>query len=547
MPKPDRRLPRWNAMIVAPQPEAAHAGAAVLARGGNAVDAALTCAFVQGVVDPLMCGIGGFGLMNVYDSGTGRQTIWSGLGGCPNAATDTMWENLYMGETSDGFGHIIRDFVNETGATAVTAPPVLDLFRQAHETYGRIDWADLIAPAVRVARDGWLVRPHNTMVFNQDERQYGRMNYGEKLLFTADGRRIYGDGNGGCKKTGATIKNTDLAQTLDLIGREGAEVFFKGSLATNIIDSLTRAGGILSQDDLLDCQADLMEPLDITYRGRRVSTVPAPGGGVYLAQALKLLEQFDLSELEYNSPDYLRLLAEVMKTAVRDRDESVGDPRFVHVPTEKLLSTPYLHDCATVIRRGQKVDAGRSGHLDSKHTTHVSCVDAEGMVVSLTHTLGNPSGFIAPGTGFIMNGAMSTFDPRPGRVQSIAPGKRRTSSMCPSLIFEGDRPVMTLGAPGASWIGPAVFQVIANTLDWGMNIQDAILAPRMVATSNIIDISNRIAPQTEAALVEMGYSVRRSPLSFAFAGVHGLTMWPDGVEGGADPQRDGVAVGVIQA
>ncbi|MBW4976348.1 gamma-glutamyltransferase family protein [Roseovarius mucosus] len=544
MPRPVRRMPRSNAMIVAPQPEAVHAGAAVLANGGNAMDAVLTCAFVQGVVDPLMCGIGGFGLMNVYDPATGRQTIWSGLGGCPKAATDTMWEDLYIGETSDGFGHITKGFVNETGATAVTPPPILDLFRKAHATYGSRDWADLIAPAIAAARDGWLVRPHNNTVFTQNERKYGRMNYSEKLLLTEDGRRIYMDEDGAPKKMGATITNPDLAQTLDLIAREGVDVFFNGPLGDHLVAELAKNGGILTKEDLTDCHADEMEPLNIQYRGRRVSTVPAPGGGVYLALALKLLEQFDLSEMEYNSPEYLRLMAEVMKTAVRDRDNLVGDPRFLDVPTDKLLSDAHLADCAAFIRSGQKVKSGRSGHLESKHTTHVSCVDANGMVVSMTHTLGNPSGFIAANTGFMMNGAMSTFDPRPGHVQSIVPGKRRTSSMCPSIIFEGDTPVMTLGAPGASWIGPAVFQVVVNALDWGMGIQEAVMAPRMVATSNVIDISNRISPMTEAALVDLGYEVRRSPLSYAFAGVHGLTMWPDVVEGGADPQRDGLAVGV---
>ncbi|MCZ4352723.1 gamma-glutamyltransferase [Roseovarius aestuarii] len=544
MPRPERRLPRSKAMIVAPQPEAAHAGAEVLANGGNAMDAALACAFVQGVVDPLMCGIGGFGLMNVYDPTTGRQTIWSGLGSCPKAATDTMWEDIYLGETSDGFGFITKDFVNEAGATAVTTPPILDLFRKAHDKYGSQKWADLITPAIGVANNGWIVRPHNCMVFTQNERKYGRMNFGEKLLMTEDGRRIYMDTDGTPKKLGAIIKNPDLAQTLDLIAREGVDVFFKGSLADHLVADLAKSGGILSKEDLSECVADEMEPLDVSYRGRRVSTVPAPGGGPYLAQALKLLEQFDLSDMDYNSPDYLRLLAEVMKTAVRDRDTLVGDPRFMDVPMDKLLSDEYLAECAAVIRSGQKVDTGRSGHLESKHTTHVSCVDANGMVVSMTHTLGNPSGYIASGTGFVMNGAMSTFDPRPGQVQSIVPGKRRTSAMCPSIIFEGDTPVMTLGAPGASWIGPAVFQVIVNTLDWGMGIQEAVMAPRMVATSNVLDISNRISSATETALVSNGYEVRRSALSYAFAGVHGLTMWPEGVEGGADPQRDGLAIGV---
>ena len=151
---------------------------------------------------------------------------------------------------------------------------------------------------------------------------------------------------------------------------------------------------------------------------------------------------------------------------------------------------------------------------------------------------------ISDGTGFMMNGAMSTFDPRPGSVHSIAPGKRRLSSMSPSIVFEGDEPVMTLGAPGASWIGPGVLQVLVNVLDWGMGMQEAIMAPRVVATSNAIDISNRIPRSVGRQLGELGYEVRRSHLSYAFAGVHGITTWDGVLDGGADPQQDGMAVGV---
>lgn len=544
MPRPTRRLPKSKAMIVAPQPEAADAGAEVLANGGNALDAAITCALVQGVVDPLMCGIGGFGIMHVYDPATRKQTIWSGLGGCPGAATDTMWLDRYIGETTDGFGFIVRDFVNEAGATSATPPPILDLFRRAHQRHGGLGWADLFQPAVDVARRGWLLRPHVHTVFTQNERKYGRLNYSEKLASTEGGRRLYLEGDGSPKKPGALIQNPDLARTLELIAREGADVFFRGSLADHIAADVARHGGILSKEDLAACVAEEAAPVDVLYRGRRFSTVPAPGGGLYVAQALRLLERFDLHELGHNSAEYIRLLAEVMKIATRDKDTRVADPRFVDVPTEELLSDAYAAECEALIRSGAKVDAGRSGHLESKHTTHVSCVDRNGMVVSMTHTLGNPSGFVVEDTGFMLNGAMSTFDPRPGRTHSITPGKRRTSTMCPSIVFEGDAPVMTLGAPGASWIGPAVLQVTLNVLDWGMGIQEAILAPRAVATSNVIDLSNRIRRGTETALVAMGYEVRRTHVSYAFAGVHGISMWPEGLEGGADPQRDGMAVGV---
>lgn len=544
MARPNRRIPTPRAMIVAPQPEAADAGYEVLASGGNAMDAVVACALVQGVVDPLMSGIGGFGIMHVYDPATKQHTVWSGLGGCPLASTDTMWADRYIGETSDGFGFIVRDFVNESGATSVSPPPILDLFRKAHERFGHLSWGDVFQPAISVASDGWLLRPHVYTVFTQNERKYGRLNYGEKLSLTEGGRKLYLDASGELKKPGALIENPDLARTLGLIAREGADVFFKGALADHISADIQRNGGLVSNEDLANCAAEEVEPLNIDYRGRRVSTVPAPGGGLYLAQALRVLERFDLTLLGHNTAEYIRLLAEVMKIATRDKDTRIADPRFLPVPTDELLSEAYASECEAIIRSGVKVDALRSGHLESKHTTHVSCVDANGMVVSMTHTLGNPSGFIVQDTGMMMNGAMSTFDPRPGQPHSIAPGKRRTSSMCPSIVFEGDRPVLTLGAPGASWIGPGVLQVVLNVLDWGMGIQEAIMSPRIVATSNVIDISNRVLKRSEKALGVMGYEVRRTHVSYAFAGVHGITMWPEGIEGGADPQRDGMAVGL---
>lgn len=531
-------------MIVAPQPEAAHAGAEVMGTGGNAMDAVLAAALVQGVVDPLMSGIGGFGIMHVHDPATGARTVWTGLPRCPREARADMWADRYLGETSDGFGFILRGFVNECGAAAVSPPPILDLFDRAHRRHGSLGWADLFSPAIAVAREGWLIRPHVHAVFTQDERKYGRMNYGEKLAVSEDGQRLYLTPAGEIRPPGARIANLDLAETLSLIANEGPGVFFSGALGQHLVSELRAAGGLLSEEDLAEAVAEEAAPVDVAYRGFRVSTVGAPGGGLYVAQALRLLERFDLAALGHNSPSYVRLLAEAMKTATRDKDTRIGDPLFGEVPTDELLSDAYADSSAAFVRDGGVVDAQRSGHLESRHTTHVSCVDRDGMVVSLSHTLGNPSGFIASGTGFMLNGAMASFDPRPGRTHSLAPGKRRVSSMCPSIVYDGDRPVMTLGAPGASWIGPGVLQVILNVVDWGMGIQEAISAPRIVATSNVVDISNRIPRSTERSLEGMGYTVRRSHLSYAFAGVHGLTMWPGGIEGGADPQRDGMTVGI---
>ncbi len=211
---------------------------------------------------------------------------------------------------------------------------------------------------------------------------------------------------------------------------------------------------------------------------------------------------------------------------------------------DRLLSDSYADECAARIKRGEKTAKPRAA-ADSKHTTTVSCVDGAGMVVSLTHTNGVPSGVIVPGTGFVLNGAMNWYDPRPGRPGSIAPGKRRFSSMTPTIVFEGERPVMTLGAPGGAWIGIAILQVLLNVLDWGMSMQEAVAAPRFSATSDAIDISNRIARSTQSALEALGYEVKRSPLTFPFAAPHGITFWDGELEGGADPQRDGYAAGLV--
>ena len=541
---PEYRLPESNAMIVAPQPEAVSAGADILRAGGNALDAAIACAMTQGVIDPLMCGVGGFGLLHIYDPSTGVNTVYEGFGGCPAESRPDMWKDIAMGDTVDGFGFIVKGFVNEAGAMSVTAPGLLKILAAAHEDLGSAPWAGLFDSAISYAREGWIVRPHVYTVFTQDESKYGRMNYGQKLGLTEDGRRIYLEPDGGYKKPGAMIRNPDLAQTLETLAVEGAESFYTGSLAQRIVEDVRRNGGILSHQDLAEFQVYKSAPLNIDYRGWRVAMPGPPGGGVLVAQILKIVERFDPAALGFNSVEYIRVLTEAMKIALRDKEQFIGDPKFSDNPIERLLSDAYVDECAQRIRKGEKADVPRQRAGESQHTTHVSVVDSKGMVVSLTHTLGNPSGFIVKDTGLMLNGAMSTFDPIPGRPNSIEPGKRRYSSMAPTIVFDGTTPVCSLGAPGASWIGPAVAQVLLNVLDWGMGMQEAVSAPRVVSTSNAIDISNRIPLRIQRALETQDFTVRRSHLSYAFAGVHGISMFDGVLRGGADPQRDGYAEGV---
>jgi gamma-glutamyltranspeptidase/glutathione hydrolase len=543
IPRPPRRLPVAEAMIVAPQPEAVEAGTAALRAGGNALDAVIACALAQGVVDPMMCGLGGFGVLHLLDPATGAHVVLDGLSTAPLAAREDLWADRFERECPDGFGYVIRDNINELGHAAVTVPGILRVLSEAHRQLGRTPWHALFGPAIALAEEGWVVRPYVASTFAQNEVGNGRRPYADKLALTEDGRRLYIRPDGTPKRLGERVVNPDLAATLRQVAREGAETLYTGALAAHILDDMRRHDGLLTAEDLAGFAPERREPLTVSYRGYTVAVPPPPAGGILVAEMLRILERFDLVALGHNTPEYIQIVAEAMKIAGRDKDRHVGDPRFIPTPVDHLVSDAYADECAAAIRRGERVSLQRVT-TEAKETTTVSCVDAGGMVVSLTHTLGTASGVIAPGTGFILNGGMHNYDPRPGRAGSLAPGKRRVSTMSPTIVLKDGRPVATLGAPGGAWIAVAITQVLVNMLDWGMGLQEAISAPRFSATSNSVDISNRIPREVQRGVEAMGYEVRRSPASYAFAGVHGTAMWNGVLEGGADPQRDGLAAGI---
>ncbi len=535
-------------MVVAPQPEAAEAGALVLQRGGNAVDAAIACALVQTVVDPLMAGIAGFGSLQIFSAERGEHVFIDAHGRCPAAAAPDMWADRILGETTDGFGFILRDYVNERGYQAVATSGILKAFSEAVESFGTWDWADVVALAVAEAERGFVVRPHVYTVWTQDERRFGRLNYGDKLGVSETGRRVYLQPDGSYKRPGQRVENPDMTHSLRRIAREGAELFYTGAIAGEIAADFQANGGLLTADDLAVYRTQRQAPLWGEYRGHRIATNQPPGGGLVVLEILRILEEFDVAAMGHNSPRYLAVLAEAMKCATRDKDAFISDPRFVDVPVGRLNSRAYGEAVAAAIRGGLRYDVPRLGGLgDAPNTTHVSCADARGNVVSLTHSLGIPSGVISPGHGFMHNGCMSVFDPRPGRTGSIAPGKSRFASMAPTIVFRDDRPVMTLGAPGGTYITLSIAQAIVNVLDFGMTMAEAVAAPRASATSATIDVSNRIPRSVTDVLEADGYPVARSHLSFAFAAVHGITVDEAGrMAGGADPQRDGMALSAWQ-
>jgi gamma-glutamyltranspeptidase/glutathione hydrolase len=531
-------------MICTAQPESTEAGALIMRAGGNAVDGAVACALVAGVVDPMMTGIAGFGSCQVYLPGRGVHEFIDFHGKTPAAARADMWTDLMEGETRDGFGFVLKGRVNDLGYQSITVPGSLRAFHEAQTAHGVLPWAQVVQPAIDWAERGWLVKPHVGYWWAIEE-QLGRVANPERLRFSTSGRALYCRPDGSPKRVGETVRNPDMAETLRTIAKGGADVFYKGELAQRIAEDMRRHGGLLSYEDLATYRTVHRPPLWGTFRDWRLATNHPPGGGLMLLEMLNILEQFDLSALGHNTAAYLRVVTEAMKRAVADKEAHVGDPAFVEVPVDRLLSKGYAKNVAADIRAGTRIRIDRVGLAEPKGTTHVAAIDRDGNAVTMTHTLGMPSGVITDGLGFMYNGAMTVFDPRPGRAGSIAPGKSRFSAICPTLVFEADRLRAAIGAPGGAQIAIGVMQALVNLLEFGMSMSDAVAAPRFSATSHIIDVTMRIPTHVSDELERGGYTVARNPNTFDVAAVHGIEVRPDGaLHGGADPGHDGMALAV---
>ena len=534
-----------NGIISAPQPEAVEAGADILASGGNAVDAAVGAALVQTVVDPQMCGIAGFGSMHLHLASQGIHQLIDFHGRAPLAATEDMWESLVVREADDGFGFILSGRENECGYTAATTPMTLNALDSALSRYGTRSLGDLLELAIEYASNGFLVRPHVYAFWNLPPVA-GRMAYAELMTHCPATRKIYCDNSGQLHKVGHRLVNTDLARTYRRLQKNGTADFYHGELAKDIVNDMQAQGGLISSEDLSGISSTDTEPLWGDYRGYRIATNQPPGGGIMLVEMLNILEHFDLKAMGHNSPDYIATLSEAMKIATVDKDTQVGDPAFMEIPMTKLCSKEYAAEHARNIEKGIKCKVPRmnAGGEESRNTTHISVSDTTGNCVSLTHSLGMPSGVVTEGLGFMYNGCMAVFDPRPGKPGSISPGKSRFSAMCPTMVFKDDKPILVLGAPGGTYITMGVLQTLINVIDFGMSAQEAVSAPRFCTTSDVIDITNRILRKTEKALVEKGYEVRRSPHSYHFAGVQAIRNIDGQWDGGSDPARDGMVISV---
>ncbi len=535
---------KQQAMIVTAQPEASEAGARVLMKGGNAVDAAIAAALVQGVVDPQMCGIAGFGSCQIYMPGKDVHTNIDFHGRTPLAAKPDMWLDLLEGETRDGFGFVLRGNVNDLGYQAVTTPGSLKAYSEAADEFGTMDWADICAPAIAQAKSGFHVRPHVNHWWTHGA-EFGRVDVAERLRFSKTGAQAYFRPDGSVKRIGDHVANPDLATTLERVARHGADIFYTGEIAEQIADDFKARGGLMTRDDLRAYRTVRTVPLRGSYRGFDIATNHPPGGGIMLVEMLNILENFNLSDVGHNTTEYIRIVCEAMKAATSDKDNFVGDPAFYDVPAERLLSKSHAAAIAARIAAGERMSVERLElPAEPKDTTHVAVVDRHGNCVTMTHSLGMPSGVITDGLGFMYNGCMGVFDPRPGRAGSIAPGKSRFSSVCPAIALKDGKPYVVLGAPGGTQIAMGVLQALLNVLDFGMTMEQAVCAPRFSSTSDAIDITNRIPGYVVEPLQDKGYEVIRSALTFGIAAVHGIRIVDGVMDGGADPGHDGVALAV---
>jgi gamma-glutamyltranspeptidase/glutathione hydrolase len=532
-------------MIVAPQSQAVEIGADVLEQGGNAVDAAVTTAFAQGVLDPQNCGLGGFGTFNIYWAKSGLHETISFHGRAGSRVTPDMWRNDVVEEYRDGYGYRLRDYLNDVGYHSITVPGTVAGLSTALSRYGTRPWSDCIAQAVSLARNGYLLTPKTAARFASPSvagkpHHMSRATHtpAARAIFTRDGHYPFLEGH--------LFIQTDYARTLERLAECGADDFYRGDLARAMATDIDRHGGFVTLEDLDAYTPRLREPLVGTYRGYTVVTDPPPSGGMTLLQMLNIVEGYNLGSMAFNGEEYIDLLARTMQWAYRDWANHLADPEFSEVPTERLTSKQYADEARRAIDRGETFAIPR-WRADEQGTTHLSVVDQWGNAVALTHSLGDSSGVVTDGLGFQYNNCMKCFNPIPGHVNSIAPGKARVSGLSPTIIMRDNRPVLVVGAPGGTRITTGVFQSILNVLDFGMSATEAVSAPRFDCQGSIIDVEARIPDSVCRGLRRRGHGVERTPAAYwAYPRVHMISIDPvtGALDGGADPRGEGMALAV---
>lgn len=520
-----------NAVVSTARYEASKIGLDILKNGGNAIDAAVGVGFALGVCEPQSFGLGGGGFMVVRLAKTGETKFIDFRETAPAKATPDMW-------VLDKDGNVIGN-EKEFGGKSIGVPGSVKGFLYALNQYGNLKRKDVIQPSVDLARNGYKV----SAIMNMDMK-----NQLENMIKYPETAKIYLK-NGKPYEVGDTIKNPDLANTMEKIIEKGEEAFYSGPIAESIVKSAQEAGGLLSMEDMKNYSLRIKDPVHGNYRGYEIITsTPPSSGGAHIIQILNILENYDMKSIPVGSTRYYHLLSEAMKMAFADRAKFMGDTEFVKIPLQGVINKDYAKTLQAKIdeTKSQDYSEGDPWKFESKDTTHYSIVDKEGNIVAVTFTVNGvfASGVVAKDTGVLLNNEMDDFDTGHGKANSIIGGKKPLSSMSPTIILKDGKPVASLGGLGAQKIITGITQVALLMMDYGMDIQEAINFPRIHDAYGTLTYEGRMNPQVVQELEKMGHEMKNGGEWLEYPCIQGVTMAEDGtLRGGADPRRDGKALG----
>jgi gamma-glutamyltranspeptidase/glutathione hydrolase len=538
-------------LVTAEHPIGAEIGADILARGGNAVDAAVATAFAMPVVEPFMSTLAGAGTMMVHLARAGETVCLDFNGVAPHAAHAAMYRVVGGASQALFAWPRVADDANVFGHTSVAVPGSVAGLAMALERFGTMALADVVAPAVRLAREGYIADWYLSL--------YTGKSVEEIAGFPEAARAYLRDGRWPPRPSaqflGDRVVRHDLANTMELIGREGADAFYRGTIAQAIHNDMAAHGGLVTKDDLAAYRPRVVEPVWGRYRDLDLAFSPGATGGTTALEILNVLEQFAPGACGFDTVNGLHVRGEAVRRAFADRFLHLGDPGFVDGPFERLASKGYAREVAREIRRARTAGGGGPGAgapppagRPDDCTTHISVVDRDRNMVSLTHTAVSLWGsrVVVPGTGLLLNNGMIWFDPEPGKANSIAPGKRGMVNMVPVLGFRKGAPYLALGAPGGRKIIAAIPQVIANLVDGKRSLQAAIDAPRLHDEGAGLEVDDRVGDKALEGLRRRGHTVlpkTETCASMNFARPVGVRITARGLEAGLDSFGAAAAAG----
>ena len=529
-----------NGMVASQEGRATRVGVEILKRGGNAVDAAVAVGFALAVTLPRAGNLGGGGFMLVHLAERNETVAIDYREVAPRAATPTM----FLGANGEPDPRLSRD-----SGLAAGVPGTVAGLAEAHRRYGsgRLSLAELVAPAIRMARDGIMVDEDLADSLPRAAARLGRF---------PSSRRIFLKPDGTAPGHGELLVQEDLARSLEAIAQQGPTGFYEGATAARIVAALAQHGGIMTAEDFRAYRPVIRDVARGSYKGYAIASMPPPSsGGVHLVQMLNLLEPLDLGRRGHNSAETIHLMVEAMKLAYADRAQYLGDPDSVAVPVRGLTSRAYADGLRARIdperaRPSAEIRAGDPAPHEGEQTTHFSVVDRFGNAVSNTYTLNFSYGLglVAEGTGILLNNEMDDFAARAGAVNAFGlvqgaanlpgPGKRPLSSMTPTILFRDGRVSMVTGSPGGSRIITITLQTILNVVDHGLNVAEAVAAPRIHHQwlPDAIDAESGLSVDTLRLLAGRGHRVVARG---TFGNVNAILAVPGGWAGAADTRQRG--------